>query len=315
MKVLLAGATGAIGTPLTRRLLAAGHEVVGLTRTERGARRLRAAGAGAVVADVMDRSGLLRALDGTRADAVVHELTALPPTPMRYRDMAPTNALRTTGSAHLVEAARAVGARRFLTQSIMLGYGFGDHGDRPLTEADPFGVPVPGPLGRVVAALADAERLARHTSGLDGIALRYGFFYGPDPGTRATLEALRRRRLPVPRHGGPVPFVHVEDAAAATVAALERGVPGRAYNVVGDDAVSMAGYLTRLAAAAGAPRPLRVPLGLLRVMPYVHAVLGTSMRVSNDLARRELAWAPEFPDVDRGIAALLATGGVRRPVG
>lgn len=314
MKVLLAGATGAIGTPLTRRLLAAGHEVVGITRTGRGARRLGEAGAGAVVADVLDRPGLLRALSGVRADAVVHELTSLPPTPLRYRDMAATDELRTTGSAHLVEAARLVGARRFVTQSIMLGYGFGDHGDRPLTERDPFGVPVPGPLGRTVAALAAAERLARDSDGLDGVALRYGFFYGPDPGTRATLEALRARRLPVPSRGGPVPFVHVEDAAAATVAALERGVPGRAYNVAGSDAVSMAGYLTRLAAAAGAPRPRRVPLGLLRVMPYAHAILGTSMRLSTDLARRELGWTPDFPDVDAGIAALLGTAGSRRPV-
>src|SRR6266498_60609 len=144
MRVLLAGASGAVGTPLTRQLIAAGHEVVGITRSQANAERLRNAGAEAVVADVMDRENLLAAVRDVRADAVMHQLTALGTRKMREA-MQGTNALRTTGTAHLLAAARAVGAHRFLTQSIVLGYGYRDHGPHVITEDDPFAEPAPGP--------------------------------------------------------------------------------------------------------------------------------------------------------------------------
>src|SRR3712207_290605 len=146
MNVLLAGASGAVGTPLTRQLIAAGHQVVGITRSRANAERLRTAGAEAVVADVMDRESLLAAVRDVRAEAVMHQLTALGTTKMREA-MQGTNALRTTGTAHLLAAARVVGAHRFLTQSIVFGYGYRDHGPRVITEDDPFGEPVSGQLG------------------------------------------------------------------------------------------------------------------------------------------------------------------------
>src|SRR5205814_10475126 len=177
MRVLLAGASGAVGTPLTRQLIAAGHKVVGITRSRTNAERLRTAGAEAVVADVMDRESLLAAVRGVRVDAVMHELTALGTTKMR-EGMQGTNALRTTGTAHLLAAARAVGAHRFLTQSIVFGYGYRDHGPHVITEDDPFGEPVSGPLAGVVAAIRANEEQVFSADEMEGIALRYGAFYG-----------------------------------------------------------------------------------------------------------------------------------------
>ncbi|GAA4579814.1 hypothetical protein GCM10023176_58310 [Micromonospora coerulea] len=136
MRVLLAGAGGAIGVPLTRKLIDHGHEVYGLTRGQGRARALADRGVRPVVADAMDRDALLRAVDGLAADAVVHELTALTKPPLRHSGMAQTNRLRVEGTANLLAAADVVGARRFLTQSIVLGYGYRDHGDRVLTESD-----------------------------------------------------------------------------------------------------------------------------------------------------------------------------------
>src|SRR5579884_3210509 len=157
MKVLLAGATGAIGLPLTRSLIAHGHEVIGLSRTSNGTERLRQLGAQVVVADVLDRENLLQALKDVRADAVIHELTALKRIPLRHVAMALTNTLRTTGTAHLIEAARVVGAHRFLVQSFFAGYGYFDHGPRLLTEGDPFGLPTHDAFALHVAAMRSAE--------------------------------------------------------------------------------------------------------------------------------------------------------------
>jgi nucleoside-diphosphate-sugar epimerase len=302
MRILVAGATGAIGAPLSRLLRTGGHEVIGITRTPENADRLRAAGVVPVVADLLDRAGLLAALAGHRADAVIHEGTALKKLPLRHAGMRPTNALRTAGTANLVAAARAVGARRFLTQSIVFGYGYGRRSDRPLTEDDPFGVPVPGAPGEHVAAMLATERQAFEAPGMEGIALRYGLFYGSGAGMEGIVERLRRRRFPVPAGGGGLaPLIHVRDAAAATVTALERGVAGRAYNIVDDQPVRWGDFLDALAEAFGAPRPRRVPLWLMRLAPYPYLALTTSMRVSNALARRELGWAPAVPTYLDGI--------------
>ncbi|WP_197093613.1 NAD-dependent epimerase/dehydratase family protein [Nonomuraea sp. SBT364] len=212
MRVLVAGATGAIGRPLVARLLEAGHEVLALTRDPRAS----VPGASTVVADVLDRDGLLRAVEGLRADALIHELTALGKAPARYADMALTNTLRTTGTRHLLEAARAVGARRFVTQSMVPGYGFLDHGARPLTEEDPFGRARGVRADPIVAARRSTERQAFGADGIDGIALRYGAFYGLSA-SRSFVTALRAGKLPVPRDGGrTMSWIHLADAAAAT---------------------------------------------------------------------------------------------------
>ncbi|MFF4807113.1 NAD-dependent epimerase/dehydratase family protein [Micromonospora chersina] len=300
MRVLLAGASGAIGTPLTRQLVATGHQVVGISRSRSNAERLRSAGAEAVVADVLDRENLLAAVRDVRADAVVHELTALGTTKMGEA-LQGTNALRTTGTANLLAAARAVGAHRFVTQSIVLGYGYRDHGPRVITEDDPFAEPVGGKLGEAVAAMGSAEKQAFSADEIEGVALRYGFFYGHDRMTNMIVNLVRRRRLPVPSSGGFANFIYLEDAAAATVAALEKGRAGQAYNIVDDEPVRWGDYLDTLAAAFGARRPWRVPSWMLRPIPYAHSMMTTSMRVSNAKAKRELGWAPGVPTYREGI--------------
>jgi nucleoside-diphosphate-sugar epimerase len=307
MKVVLAGASGAIGTPLIRRLTAAGHDVVGITRTPARADRLRDLGVQPVVADVMDRDGLLRALGGVRADAVVHELTALSKPPVRHSGMAATNRLRTVGSTHLVEAAHLVGAERFVTQSIVFGYGYGDHGSRLVTEDDPFGLPERGPTGAHVAAMRSAEEQA---FAIGGVALRYGLFYGPGEPTRAFVDMLRKGQLPVISGGGGLAnWIELDDAAAATVAALEKGRPGTAYNVVDGTPVSWGDFFDELARLIGARRPRRLPGWLIKIAaPYAHAGMTTSMRVSNARAVAELGWTPEFPSYREGLRRVAAAG-------
>jgi nucleoside-diphosphate-sugar epimerase len=301
MRVLLAGASGAVGTPLTRQLIAAGHEVIGITRREANAERLWNAGAEAVVADVMDRENLLAAVRDVRADAVVHQLTNLGTTKMRDA-MQGTNELRTTGTTHLLAAARAVGARRFVTQSIIYGYGYRDHGPHVISEDDPFGEPDPGKLGPVAAALRSNEEQVFDADEIEGIAMRYGLFYGRDSFTRMIINMVRKRRLPVPSSGGGyASFVYLDDAAAATVAALEKGRPGQAYNVVDDEPVRWGDVLDTFAAEFGARRPRRLPSWMFRAIPYFHTILTTSMRVSNAKAKRELGWAPAVPTYRDGI--------------
>src|SRR5215218_3424408 len=294
MKVLLAGASGAIGIPLTRQLLAHDHQVLGLTRDQAGARRLRALGATPVVADALDGDGLLRA---------VHGLSALREPPLRHRGMALTDRLRSQGTTNLLAAAEALGARRFLTQSFILGYGYRDHGPRPLTEDDPFGLPAGDRCDPHVAAMRSTEEQA--FSAPEGIALRYGLLYGGDGGRMRDL--LARRGVPV-ASGGVLGWVHHTDAAAATVAALERGRPGQAYNVVDDLPASWWEVYTAMAKALGAPPPWRLPDWLLRLAaPYVASfVVGTSMRVSNAKATAELGWRPLYPNYRVGVHAMAA---------
>jgi nucleoside-diphosphate-sugar epimerase len=307
MKVLLAGATGAIGQPLTRQLQEAGHDVIGLTRTAGGATALSAAGVVPVVADAMDRSALLKELEGLRADAVIHELTALRKPPARHSGMAQTDRLRTVGTENLLIAARQVGATRFLTQSIVLGYGYTDHQDRILGEQAPFGQPDSGRSNPHVKAMQRNEHLVRKAGDLEGIALRYGLFYGAD--VEVVRRLLAQRRLPIPaKVDNPIPWVHIEDAAAATVAALEHGRAGAAYNVVDDDTTSWGRLFTDMAAVLGTPAPRRMPSWLIRAAaPYVAAmILDTSMRVSNDKAKSELHWSPRYPTHLDGLESLAS---------
>jgi nucleoside-diphosphate-sugar epimerase len=301
MRVLIAGASGAVGRPLTGQLIAAGHQVVGITRSEANAARLRTAGAEAVVADVMDRENLLAAVREVRADAVVHQLTNLGTTNMRQA-MRGTNELRTTGTAHLLGAARAVGARRFVTQSIVFGYGYRDHGPHVITEDEPFGEPVPGQLGKVEAALRSNEEQVFTADEIEGISMRYGYFYGQDAFIRMIINLVRKRRLPVPSSGGGYGnFIYLDDAAAATVAALEKGRPGQAYNIVDDEPVRWGDFLDTVAAEFGARRPRRVPAWLFRAIPYLGAIINTSMHVSNAKAKRELGWVPAVSTYRDGI--------------
>jgi nucleoside-diphosphate-sugar epimerase len=301
MRVLLAGASGAVGKPLTRQLIAGGHQVIGITRSQSNAERLWNAGAEAVVADVLDRENLLSAVRDVRADAVVHELTNLGTTKMRQA-LQGTNELRTTGTANLLAAARAVGAHRFVTQSIVFGYGYRDHGARVITEEEPFGEAAPGLLGTVEAALRSNEEQVFTADEIEGISMRYGFFYGEDAFMQMMTNLIRKRRLPVPSSGGGVAnFIYLEDAAAATVAALEKGRAGQAYNIVDDEPVRLGTFLDTLAAELSAPRPRRLPAWLFRAVPYLGGIMNTSMRVSNAKAKRELGWTPTVTTYRQGI--------------
>jgi nucleoside-diphosphate-sugar epimerase len=256
-----------------------------------------------IVADALDREGLLRAVDGHSADAVIHELTALKKPPMRASGMTMTNRLRTEGTANLRAAAARLGANRIVTQSIVLGYGFRDHGDHVLTEADPFGIPAGDLTDETVAALHAAE--AQTFEAPEGIALRYGLLYGGDASQIRPM--LAKRMVPVAA-GGPLGWIHHLDAAAATVAALERGRPGQAYNIVDDQPATWGEVFRAMAAAFGAPPPRRVPRWLLRFLaPYIGMVmLDTWLRASNAKAKIELGWQPRFRNYRDGIAAMVS---------
>ncbi|MEV8437423.1 NAD(P)-dependent oxidoreductase [Actinosynnema sp. NPDC051121] len=316
MRVLVAGANGAIGRAVVAELVRGGHEAVGLVRGPAGAEVVRGLGARAVVGDVLDRDGLLRALDGLTADAVVHEATALKKAPTRYGGggITATNRLRTTGTAHLLDAARLLGARRFVVQSMVFGYGFVDHGPDPVTEERPFGVPRGAKSDAATAAFAAAEAQALAAG---GIALRYGFVYGPGPASDRIVALLRRRAFPVPRGGGgTMGWLYVDDAATATRAAVERGRAGETYNVVDDEPARWGEVFDAMADAVGAHRPPRVPVALLRLpAPFLaDQMAGTSMRVSNAKARDELGWRPSAPTFRHGVDAMARVSS-GRPAG
>jgi nucleoside-diphosphate-sugar epimerase len=306
MRVLLAGASGAIGMPLIRQLHAAGHDVIAIHKSPGGRARLAAAGTTPIQVDVLDRPGLLRVLDGQRADAVISELTALKKPPTSHKDMAATNKLRTEGTANLIAAARQLGARRFLTQSMVFGYGYGDWAGRVLTEADLFGPPGHGRFETHVAAMRANEQQVLNSPDFGGIALRYGMLYGPGPAGDAMIDALRKRRIPIMSNSGVQPWVYIDDAATATAAALEQGEPGTAYNIVDNEPVSLAAMLTAMAEAIGAPKPRVIPGWLLAVAPYAKAVMTGGLRVSNAKALAELAWTLRAPTYREGIRMLSA---------
>jgi nucleoside-diphosphate-sugar epimerase len=311
MRVFVAGASGAIGHPLIPKLVAAGHEVTGMTRSEAKAEAVRRAGAGAAVVDVFDADALRAAVEEARAEVVVHELTALPDRlDFRKKDIyAPTNRVRTEGTRNLLGAARAAGARRFVSQSIAFAYR--NEGARVKSEDDPVLEDAPGPFGSGVRALREMEAMVLGTDDMDGLVLRYGFFYGP--GTHygrdgAIVADVRRRRLPIVGKGiGVFSFIHVEDAADATVAAVERGAPG-VYNVTDDEPAAMSAWVPVLAEAAGAKRPFRVPVWLARLIGGRQAAdFASELRgASNEKAKRELGWQPAHPSWRTGFADTLS---------
>lgn len=297
MKVLLAGASGVLGQRAVRALSAAGHEVAGLGR-----------GAGMDVrADLLDREGLLRAVDGLGFDVIVHAATALSGKAMaRHQDMAGTNALRTEGTVNLLAAARETGARRFVVESMMFGYGYGDHGGAVLGEDDGF-----GPRGanvwleRHVGAMRTKEQLAFTADGIEGISLRFGLFYGAGITDTNVLPMLRKRALPVvAAKGRALSWVDLADAARAVVAGVESGLPGQAYNIADDEPLGWDAHMRAVAGEFGAPAPLTVPLWMLKPAPLAHTIMGTDLRLTNAKARRELGWAPAYANSAAGVGAL-----------
>ncbi|HWJ51186.1 MAG TPA: NAD(P)-dependent oxidoreductase [Solirubrobacteraceae bacterium] len=309
MRVFLAGATGVIGRRLVPMLLADGHQVTGMTRSPGKVDALRAVGVEPVVADALDAEAVRRAVSDARPDAVIHQLTSLPPRidPRTIgRDFAMNDRLRSEGTRILVDAAQAAGATRILAQSIAFAYAPGPAGTVH-EESDPLYVDSPEPFRRSARALDDLERTV---VGAGGIALRYGYFYGPGSSISASGsmgEDLARRRMPIVGRGqGVWSFVHVDDAARATVAALTHGGPG-AYNIVDDDPAPVARWLPALAEALGAKKPLRVPEWLARPMAgsYGVAIMTRAQGASNNLAKRELGWKPEYSSWREGFRTAL----------
>jgi nucleoside-diphosphate-sugar epimerase len=303
MNVFVAGATGALGRALVPQLVARGHEVVGMTRSASKQDLLRSLGARPVVADALDPEAVAQAVASAEPDVIVHELTALSG-PMSMREARNpdrasaaimTNRLRTEATDHLLAAGRAVGARRFVAQS------FG-----AFRSLDP-GSPAPPR-----AALAAIEHLERAVTAIDwgeGLALRYGGFYGPGTGISLEPDAvmsapIRKRRFPIVGDGGGVwSLIHIDDAAAATAIAVERG-PSGVYDVVDDEPAPVREWLPVLASALDAKPPRRVPRWLGRLVAGETAtVMMTEVRgASNEKAKRELGWAPRYANWRQGFA-------------
>ncbi|MHA6760700.1 NAD-dependent epimerase/dehydratase family protein [Streptacidiphilus sp. PAMC 29251] len=300
MNILLAGGSGVLGQCIREALTADGHQVSGLGR---GA-------ANEVRADLLDRDSVLRAVDGLEFDVVVHAATALSGKSLtRHQDMVGTNALRLDGTPHLIEAARATGARRFVAESMIFGYGYGAHGGAVITEdGTPFGPKGANPwLEKHVGAMRAKEELTLGSDGIEGVALRFGLFHGAGVTDTTIVPLLRKRSLPVvPERGLLLSWVSVQDAAAAVAAAVRTGRAGRAYNIVDDTPVSFGAQIRAIAEAFGTPKPMTVPLWLLRAAPLAHTLFSTDLRVSNARARAELGWAPTHASSLDAVRALAA---------
>ena len=311
MKVFVAGATGVLGRALVPRLVARGHDVVGMTRSPAKQELLRSLGATPVVADALDRDGVARAVASAAPEVIVHQLTALSGDfDMRHIDrfFEPTNRLRVDGTDHLLAAGRDAGARRFVAQSFA-GWPAARTGGPVKEEDAPLDPDPPKQLRGMLAAIRHLEDAVVGADRLEGVVLRYGGFYGPgtslsaDPAA-AHGAAIRTRRFPVVGDGGGVwSFVHVDDAADATAVAVERGRRG-IWNVVDDDPAPARDWLPELARALGAEPPRRVPRWVGRLLAGEAAtVMMTEVRgASNAKVKRELGWTPRYASWRQGFA-------------
>jgi nucleoside-diphosphate-sugar epimerase len=302
MKVFVTGATGAIGSRLVPQLVERGHEVIGTSRSADKAARLRAHGAETVALDVLDREAVQEAVAAARPDAIVHQATALSGlSDLKNFDaaFAETNRLRTEGTDALLAAAREAGVRRFVAQSFA-GWPYARENGAVKTEEDPLD---PAPVPTMRETHEAIRHLEEAAVDVGGIALRYGGFYGsPDD---AQLELVRKRRFPIVGDGGGIfSFVHLEDAAAATVLAVERGAPG-VYNIVDDEPTPAREWLPVLAEIIDAKQPRRVPRWLARVAAGEAAVvlMTESPGVSNAKAKLELGWTLRYPSWREGFRA------------
>jgi nucleoside-diphosphate-sugar epimerase len=311
MKVFVAGATGALGKQLVPRLVGRGHEVVGMTSSAAKQDLVRSLGARPVVADALDPDAVAQAVAQAEPQVIVNQLTALSGSlDMRKfeESFALTNRLRTEGTDHLLAAGRAVEIERFVAQSYA-GWPFARTGGPVKTEEDPLD-PTPADAMRTTHdAIRHLEEAVTGATWTEGIVLRYGGFYGP--GTSLSLnpegehvELLRKRKFPIVGSGtGVWSFVHIEDAASATVAAIELGKRGL-YNVVDDEPAPVHEWLPAAAATLGARKPMRLPrwLGRLTAGEAVVVMMNEVRGASNAKAKRELGWQPRYPSWRQGFA-------------
>jgi nucleoside-diphosphate-sugar epimerase len=316
MKVFVAGATGVLGRELVPQLVARGHEVTGMTRSASKQDLVRSLGARPVVADALDPDAIAQAVASTEPEVIVHELTALSGPmslrearhPERFRGAIMTNRLRTEATDHLLAAGRAAGARRVVAQSFG-AFRFARTGGPVQTEADPIDPNPSGAQQPGVEAILYLERAVTTIDWGEGLALRYGGFYGPGTAVSLAPDAqiaapIRKRRFPIVGDGGGVwSHVHIDDAAAATAVAVERGGPG-VYNIVDDEPATVREWLPVLAGALGAKPPRRVPRWLGRLLAGETAtVMMTEVKgASNEKAKRELGWKPRYASWRQGFA-------------
>jgi nucleoside-diphosphate-sugar epimerase len=311
MNIFLAGAGGAVGRSLIPLLVSHGHSVTGTTRSPQKTDALRALGAEPVVLDGLDRGAVLDAVAAAEPDAIISQMTALSGlNDLRKFEQAfaLTNRLRTEGTEHLLDAARATGVERVIVQSYA-GWPYARSGGPVKSEHDPLDPDPPKQMRAALDAIRRQEALATEAG---GVALRYGGFYGPGTGMAPgseQWEAIRARKFPVVGDGGGVwSFVHIEDAAAATLAALEHWTPGEIYNVVDDEPAPVREWLPAIAGAIGAPPPRHLPRWVARLMgAHVVSLMCEVRGATNAKARRELAWEPQWPTWREGFAALGAT--------
>ena len=309
MRIFLAGSTGVIGRELLPLLIERGHEVVALTRREEEVARLRSAGAEPAVADVFDAEGLRSVVAKARPEAVVHELTSLPDVfdPGRIAEQfAANNRIRREGTLNLLDGARAGGAKKVVAQSIAFGYK--PVGSRIKSEEAPLFVDAPEPWGESVRAAKDLEEAVLDDEGIEGVVLRYGHLYGP--GTFFAPDGQIGRGLlagavPIAGEGeGTYSFLHVQDVASATVAAVE-GWPSGVYNVVDDAPARAREWLPYYAEILGAVEPPRVSREeLLEAAGWLTLHQITEMRGASNARAREQGWAPKYPTWRDGFADL-----------
>lgn len=292
MRVLVAGARSALGSRVTTLLKADGHQVIGLTRDPR-------AGQGYVVADVLDAKATERAIDIAAPDVIVQTLNALPKDgPKSVADLEATGRLRVEGTRNLISAASNAGVQRFVSENFFFIYGSSPVGAPLMTEDDST------EAGTEVTRSQDQQ-----VRDFGGVVLRCGLFYGPGVGsTEHLVDLVRRRRAPVIRGAtNKYSQLHIDDAAAAVVAAIEHGKPGAAYNIADDVPAGPQDMIRDIAQLLGLPKPLAVPGFVVRrlVNDYLSAVLAGNLTVSNAKARSDLGWAPAYPSIHEGLKTVV----------
>jgi nucleoside-diphosphate-sugar epimerase len=299
MRIFVAGGSGTIGVPLVKALVRAGHQVTATTRSSDKQLMLRAFGASPVVVDALDADALAAAVRTAAPTHVIHQLTALPRAGIkRASELEPTNRLRDEGTRNLLNAAIAAQATRFIGGSFAL-----------LGAAPATGDSSIGPAADAIRSMESQITNAARAGAIEGIVLRYGMFYGAgSPSTDELVKMVRRRWLPAIRHDrGQLPYIHLDDAVSATVAALDRGRSSETYDIVDDRAMSFSDMVRELASAVGAPPPFTVPAWLPRlVMPYMARLVAVRLPLSNAVAAADLGWRPRYPTIHEGLARMLA---------
>jgi 2-alkyl-3-oxoalkanoate reductase len=301
VKVFVAGASGAVGKPVVRELIGRGHEVVGMTSTESKRAALEELGAAAAVGDVFDAQRMVELVRSAEPEGVVNVASKWSVNPTRIRQVTPANEIREHGARNMVAAAVAAGARRYVNESMMFVYGYGDRTE-PVTESDPPARLNSEGLQRVVDAVVAAEDAVRERTErgeIEGACLRFGLFHGQHADTsRLMFDLVRKRRLPLVGAGDTVrSWIELEDAARAVADALERAPAGSIYNVVDDQPVTMRDYVGEIVRLTGAKPPRRMPPWLIKLgASYVAAAFGGGrLPVSNGKIKEELGWSPRYP--------------------